>query len=378
MLARHRSKSRGNIVLSRRAILEEERESLRAETVKNIEKDAVLPGIVKNITNYGVFVDLGGVDGLLHVTDISWGRITSPNDFFSIGDKIEVKILDYDKASGKVALGYKQLKPNPWELVEQKYPIDSRVTGKVVNITNYGAFIDVGGIQGLLHISEMSFGRIKHPSEVMKEGDTIKVKVLKIDKKKKRISLGRRDILPNPWETVTQKFKPGQVVEGVVVRTADFGAFIKLDDYFEGLAHISELVDNKISHAKEVFNPGDRVNVLIMNVDRKNKRIKLSVRRAAEAERRREVEAFMKEQGDLENVFAARLQEALSDSDLEIAEEEKVEEPVKAEDEPEVAEAPTVVTEDAEEAPSEEIPVEETESEAEEAEAVMDKRRHTA
>ncbi|MCX6645745.1 MAG: S1 RNA-binding domain-containing protein, partial [bacterium] len=169
-----------------------------------------------------------------------------------------------------------------------------------------------------LHISEMSLGRINHPDEVMKEGDTIKVKILKIDKKNKRVSLGRRELLPNPWEAIGEKYRTGRVVEGIVVRTADFGAFIKLDDYFEGLAHISELVDNKISHAKEVFNPGDKVNVLIMNIDKKNKRIKLSVRRAADYQRKSEVAEFMRSQGDLENVFATQLQAALREGVIEI------------------------------------------------------------
>jgi len=268
----------------------------------------------------GLLVDIGTI-AFLPQSLVDIRRIDDLEPL--VGQKFDVKVVDYDRDA----------KPHPKIVVSRRAVLEEDLTqerdqlydslesgsvvdGKVIKLTNYGAFVDVGGLQGLLHISEMSLGRINHPSEVMKEGDTIKVKVLKLDKKRKRISLGRRDLLPNPWDVITDKFKPGMVVEGTVVRTADFGAFVKIDDYFEGLAHISELVDNKISHAKEVFSPGDKVNVLIMNIDKRARRIKLSIRRAVDAQRKAEVAEFMKSQGDLENVFASQLQDALAESEL--------------------------------------------------------------
>ena len=280
----------------------------------------------------GLLVDIGTI-AFLPQSLLDIRRIDDMEEF--VGQEFEVKVVEYDR----------EAKPHPKIVVSRRACLEEDLTkerdavydgleggsvvdGKVVKLTNYGAFIELGGIQGLLHISEMSLGRIKHPSEVMKEGDTIKVKIIKVDKKRKRISLGRRELLPNPWDVIGEKYKSGMVVEGTVVRTADFGAFVKLDDYFEGLAHISELVDNKISHAKEVFNPGDKVSVLIMNIDRKNRRIKLSVRRAADAQRRSEVDAFMKNQGDLDNIFAMRLQEAVAEGKIDLeGTEEKTEEP---------------------------------------------------
>jgi ribosomal protein S1 len=285
----------------------------------------------------GLLVDIGAL-AFLPQSLLDIRRIDDMESL--VGQKFEVKVVEYDREAQphpKIVVSRRAIleedltreRDELYDTIEQGKVVD----GKVIKLTNYGGFIDIGGVQGLLHISEMSLGRIKHPSEVMREGDTIKVKILKVDKKRKRVSLGRRELLPNPWESVGERFKPGMVVEGVVVRTADFGAFIKLDDYFEGLAHISELVDNKISHAKEVFNPGDRVNVLVMNIDKRAKRIKLSVRRAADAQRRSEVDAFMKSQGDLENVFGARLKEAMAGSDFRLDELDK--EPVKVK-EPEV------------------------------------------
>lgn len=283
----------------------------------------------------GLLVDIGTI-AFLPQSLIDIRRIDDMESL--VGQKFDVKVVEYDR----------EAQPHPKIVVSRRAVLEEDLTherdqlydhleqgkiveGRVVKLTNYGGFIDVGGVQGLLHISEMSLGRIRHPNEVMKEGDTIKVKILKIDKKRKRVSLGRRELLPNPWESVNERYKPGMVVQGVVVRTADFGAFIRLDDYFEGLAHISELVDNKIAHAKEVFNPGDKVNVLVMNVDKRAKRIKLSVRRAADAQRKAEVDAFMRNQGDLDNVFGTRLREAMRESDLKLDEEEPKPEPPAAE-----------------------------------------------
>ncbi len=275
------SKKRGNIVLSRRAILEKQREKLREETLTKLEVGAVLPGIVKNITDYGVFVDLGGVDGLLHVTDISWGRITSPYDYFSIGDDIEVKIISYDKENQRVALGYKQLKPNPWEHVAEKYPIESRVTGKVVNITNYGAFVELEeGVEGLIHVSEMSWTKkIKHPSQLLAMGDMVEVVVLDMDVPKKRISLGIKQLEPNPWTVIEEKYPVGTVVEGKIKNITDFGIFIGLDEGIDGLVHISDISwSQKIKHPAEIYKKGDMVKAVVLSIDKDNERFSLGIK----------------------------------------------------------------------------------------------------
>jgi small subunit ribosomal protein S1 len=279
----------------------------------------------------GLLVDIGAI-AFLPQSLLDIKRIDDMEGL--VGQKFEVKVVEYDR----------EAQPHPKIVVSRRAVIEEDLTherdeiydhieqGKVVDgtvtkLTNYGAFVDVGGIEGLLHISEMSLGRIRHPDEVMKEGDVIKVKILKVDKKKKRVSLGRRELLPNPWESVNERYKPGMVVEGVVVRTA-----------FEGLAHISELVDNKISHAKEVFNPGDKVSVLVMAIDKRAKRIKLSVRRAADSQRRSEVDAFMRSQGDLGDIFGMKLKEAMAGIDLKY--EDTVEEPAPPAPEPPVETAP--------------------------------------
>lgn len=275
------SKKRGNIVLSRRVILEKERESLRAETIKKIEEGAVLKGIVKNITDYGVFVDLGGIDGLLHVTDISWGRISSPRDYFNIGDTVEVKILSFDRETQRVALGYKQLRPNPWDEVPQKYPAGARVTGKVVNITNYGAFIELEeGVEGLIHISEMSWTKkIKHPSQILSLGDVIEAVVLDLDTVKKRISLGLKQLEPNPWTVIEERYPVGTVVEGKIKNITDFGIFIGLDEGIDGLVHISDISwTQKIKHPGEIYRKGDMVKAVVLSIDKENERFSLSIK----------------------------------------------------------------------------------------------------
>jgi len=275
------SKKRGNIVLSRRVILEKERESLRAETIKKIEEGAVLKGIVKNITDYGAFIDLGGIDGLLHVTDISWGRISSPRDYFNIGDTVEVKILSFDRENQRVALGYKQLRPNPWDNVPQKYVAGARVTGKVVNITNYGAFIELEeGVEGLIHISEMSWTKkIKHPSQVLSLGDIIEAVVLDIDLAKKRISLGLKQLEPNPWTVIEERYPVGTVVEGKIKNITDFGIFIGLDEGIDGLVHISDISwTQKIKHPGEIYRKGDMVKAVVLSIDKENERFSLSIK----------------------------------------------------------------------------------------------------
>ncbi|MBM4312042.1 MAG: 30S ribosomal protein S1 [Deltaproteobacteria bacterium] len=275
------SRKRGNIVLSRRAILEKERESLRSETLKKIEEGAIVKGIVKNITDYGVFIDLGGVDGLLHVTDISWGRITSPRDYFNIGDEAEVKILSFDRETQRVALGYKQLKTNPWELVQKQYPLQTRVTGKVVNITNYGAFIELEeGVEGLIHISEMSWTKkVKHPSQVISIGDLVEAIVLDMDINRKRISLGLKQLEPNPWSVIEDKYPVGTVVEGKIKNITDFGIFIGLDEGIDGLVHISDISwVQKIKHPAEMFKKGDMVKAVVLSIDKQNERFSLGIK----------------------------------------------------------------------------------------------------
>jgi len=275
------SKKRGNIVLSRRAILEKERASLREETLKKIKEGAVVDGIVKNITDYGVFVDLGGIDGLLHVTDISWGRITSPRDYFKVGENIQVKILNFDEQNQRVALGYKQLKTNPWELVQKKFPIGSRVTGKVVNITNYGCFVELEeGVEGLIHISEMSWTKkVKHPSQLVSIGDVVEAMVLDMDIGRKRISLGLKQLEPNPWSLIEQKYPVGTVVEGVIKNITDFGIFIGLDEGIDGLVHISDISwTQKIKHPAEIYKKGNLVKAVVLSIDKDNERFSLGIK----------------------------------------------------------------------------------------------------
>jgi len=275
------SKKRGNIVLSRRTILEKERESLREVTLEKIKEGEILAGIVKNITDYGVFIDLGGIDGLLHVTDISWGRITSPMDFFSIGDKIKVKILSYDKENQRVALGYKQMKVNPWELVAEKYPVGTRITGKIVNITNYGAFIELEeGVEGLIHVSEMSWTKkIKHPSQHLSIGDMVEAVVLDMDVARKRISLGLKQLEPNPWTVIEEKYPVGTVVEGRIKNITDFGIFIGLEEGIDGLVHISDISwTQKIKHPAEVYKKSDTVRAVVLSIDKENERFSLGIK----------------------------------------------------------------------------------------------------
>ena len=275
------SKKRGNIVLSRRAILEKERESLRSETLKNIEEGSIVKGTVKNITDYGVFIDLGGVDGLLHVTDISWGRITSPRDYFNIGDVTDVKILSFDRENQRVALGFKQMKTNPWELVQEKYALNNRVAGKVVNITNYGAFIELEeGVEGLIHISEMSWTKkVKHPSQLLSIADVVEAVVLDVDVSRKRISLGLKQLEPNPWSVIEERYPVGTVVEGKIKNITDFGIFIGLDEGIDGLVHISDISwIQKIKHPAELYKKGDMVKAVVLSIDKENERFSLGIK----------------------------------------------------------------------------------------------------
>lgn len=279
------NKRRGNVVLSRKAILEKERESIKVATLANLAEGQVFDGIVKNVTEYGVFVDLGGIDGLLHVTDMTWGRINHPSEMFSVGDDIRVVILKFDAANQKVSLGLKQLKPDPWVEVEGKYPVGSRVSGKIVNLTEYGAFVALeDGVEGLIHVSEMSWTKkVKHPSKVVSVGDTVNAIVLDIDTNAKRISLGLKQIEPNPWEHLDEKYPIGSKIRGTVRNIADFGVFVDVSGEIDGLIHISDLcwVQN-FAHPSEIFKKGDEVEAVVLQIDPENERFSLGLKQLAD------------------------------------------------------------------------------------------------
>ena len=275
------NRKRGNVVLSRRAIMEKEREGLRQETLKNISEGAIVEGVVKNITDYGVFIDLGGIDGLLHITDISWGRVNSPGELFSIGDKVSVKILHYDEANQRVSLGYKQIKEDPWGVAEKKYAVTTRVSGKVVNLTNYGAFVELEeGIEGLIHVSEMSWTKkIKHPSQILTVGETVEAVVLDLDIPRKRISLGLKQTEPNPWSLIEEKYPKGTVIEGKTKNITDFGIFIGIDEGIDGLVHISDISwTQKIKHPGEMYKKGQLVKAVVLSIDKENERFSLGIK----------------------------------------------------------------------------------------------------
>jgi small subunit ribosomal protein S1 len=275
------NRARGNIVLSRRAVLEKEREVLRKETLKNLSVGAVVEGVVKNIADYGVFVDLGGVDGLLHITDISWGRVGHPSKRFSIGDRITVKVINFDEASGRVSLGSKQLTPDPWSTVQEKYPVGSRVRGKAVSITDYGVFVELEeGVEGLVHVSEMSWTKkIKHPSKYVNIGDIVEAVVLNVDTEKKRISLGMKQIEPNPWDLIETKYPAGTRIVGQVKTVTDFGIFIGIDEGVDGLVHVSEISwTKKIKHPADSYKKGQEVEAIVLKIDKENERVSLGIK----------------------------------------------------------------------------------------------------
>lgn len=275
------NRRRGNIVLSRKAVLEEEHFKLKETTLKELEQGKVVSGIVKNITDYGAFVDLGGIDGLLHITDMSWGRVNHPADLFKVGDEIEVKILKFERLEEKVSLGYKQLTEDPWLTAMERYVKDARVQAKVVSLTDYGAFVELEeGIEGLIHISEMTWNRrIKHPSKLLSVGDEVESVVLDIDATARRISLGMKQTEPNPWDTIEEKYAINSIVTGQVRNLTDFGAFIEVEEGIEGLVHISDLSwTKKIQHPSEVVQKGDEVNAVVLNVDAENQRLSLGIK----------------------------------------------------------------------------------------------------
>ncbi len=279
------NRKRSNIVLSRRVILEEERDAKRSETLKSIEDGKIIDGIVKNITEYGVFVDLGGVDGLLHITDISWGRVKHPSELFSIGDKITVKVLSFDIERERVSLGMKQLTEDPWLAATEKYPIGSRVNGKVVSLTDYGSFVELEeGIEGLIHVSEMSWTRkIRHPSKVVSVGDVVETVVLDIKPESRRISLGMKQVVPNPWDVISEKYPVGTTIEGKIKNITDFGLFIGIGEGIDGLVHISDISwIKRIKHPSELYKKGDVVQAIVLDIEKENERFSLGIKQLQE------------------------------------------------------------------------------------------------
>ncbi|MBI5137110.1 MAG: 30S ribosomal protein S1 [Nitrospirae bacterium] len=272
------NRKRNNIVLSRRVLLEEERGKLRDATLANLEPGLLIDGVVKNITDYGAFVDLGGIDGLLHITDISWGRINHPSEVLRVGDRLQVVVLRFDRDSQRVSLGLKQKTPDPWTTAAEKYAVNSRIRGKVVSLTDYGAFIELEkGVEGLCHVSEMSWtSDVKHPSKVVSVNDQVEVVVLSINPETRKISLGMKQTQPNPWDVIEQNYAVGQRVKGVIRNLTDFGAFVGLPEGIDGLIHVSDISYTKhIKHPSELFQKGQEVEAVILKVDRAKERISL-------------------------------------------------------------------------------------------------------
>jgi small subunit ribosomal protein S1 len=275
------NKKRGNIVLSRRVLLEQEREEQKRETLKKLAEGEVMIGVVKNLTDYGAFVDLGGIDGLLHITDMSWGRINHPSEMFNISDEIKVKILKFDPDTERVSLGYKQITEDPWANAAEKYPVGRHVGGKVVSLTDYGAFVEIEpGVEGLVHVSEMSWTkRVKHPSKLVTVGDEVKAVVLDIDLPQKRISLGMKQVEPNPWTQLADKYPVGAVIQGVVRNITDFGIFVGVEDGIDGLVHVSDLSwTHRVKHPSELYTKGDEVEAVVLNIDVENERFSLGIK----------------------------------------------------------------------------------------------------
>ena len=275
------NRSRGNVVVSRRAVLERERSALKEETLRVLEEGIILEGSVKNITDYGAFVDLGGLDGLLHITDMSWGRIAHPSEVIAVGDQLKVVVLKYDPERERVSLGMKQILPDPWTTAEERYPTGKRIAGKVVSITDYGAFVELEkGVEGLIHVSEMSWTkRVTHPSKHLEVGAEVEVQVLDVDSENRRISLGLKQVEPNPWELVRVNHPIGSRIKGVVKSVTDFGVFVGVEDGIDGLVHISDLHwTKKIKHPSEMFEKGDDMEAIVLGVDVDNERISLGVK----------------------------------------------------------------------------------------------------
>jgi small subunit ribosomal protein S1 len=275
------NRRRGNVVVSRKAAVEEEINVRKSATLENLAEGAVVTGTVKNLTEYGAFIDLGGIDGLLHVTDMSYGRISHPSEMLHVGDEITVKVLKFERSKERVSLGIKQLEPDPWETVAERYPVNGRVIGRVVNVTDYGAFVELEpGVEGLIHISEMTWSRrMKHPSKVVKAGDQVEAVILEVHPKERRISLGLKQLEPNPWTTIDSRYSVGSVVEGRVRNMTDFGAFIEIEEGIDGLVHVSDLSWTKrVKHPSEILKKGQIVQAVILNIDSSAHRLSLGIK----------------------------------------------------------------------------------------------------
>jgi small subunit ribosomal protein S1 len=275
------NKRRGNIVLSRRALLETERRQMREATLSTLSTDQILDGVIKNLTDYGAFIDLGGIDGLLHITDMSWGRINHPSELFSVGDEIKVKILKFDPETERVSLGLKQIQPDPWVDAALRYPIGKRLAGKVVSLTDYGAFVELeAGIEGLVHVSEMSWTkRIKHPSKVVSAGDQVEAVVLDVDERNRKISLGMKQTEENPWTLIEEQYPVGTQVSGTVRNITNFGVFIGLDEGIDGLVHVSDISwTEQVKHPSEKFEKGDQVDAVVLKIDKDNEKFSLGIK----------------------------------------------------------------------------------------------------
>lgn len=275
------NRKRSNVVLSRKALLEEQNAGRKGDTLDQIEEDIIVEGQIKNLTDYGAFVDLGGVDGLLHVTDMSWGRVQTPGELFKVGDTVQVKVLRFDRARERVSLGYKQLLPDPWESVEERFPPNMRLNGRVASVTDYGAFVELEpGVEGLVHVSEMSWSkRVKHPSKIVNPGDIVDVEVLGVDAKGRRISLGMKQVQENPWKTLNDRYQVGARVHGRVRNLTDFGAFIEIEDGIDGLVHVSDISwSRRVKHPGELLKKGQPVDAVITAIDPENRRMSLSIK----------------------------------------------------------------------------------------------------
>ena len=275
------NRKRSNVVLSRKAVLEERNADKKGETLGQIEEEIIVEGQIKNLTEYGAFVDLGGIDGLLHVTDMSWGRLQNPNELFKVGDSVQVKVLRFDRERERVSLGYKQLLPDPWETIEERFPPGARMAGKVASVTDYGAFIELEpGVEGLVHVSEMSWSkRVKHPSKLVGPGDNVEVEVLGVDPKARRISLGMKQVQDNPWRTLGERYQVGSKVQGRVRNLTDFGAFVEIEEGVDGLVHVSDISwSRRIKHPGELLKKGQQVEAVITGIDPDNRRMSLSIK----------------------------------------------------------------------------------------------------
>jgi small subunit ribosomal protein S1 len=279
------NQKRGNIVLSRRVLLEKQREEQKKETLKNLREGAIMKGVVKNLTDYGAFIDLGGIDGLLHITDMSWGRVGHPSEMFNVGDEVRVVVLKFDPAQERVSLGLKQIQEDPWHRADEKYPVGTRVHGKVVSLTDYGAFVELEqGVEGLVHVSEMTWNkRIKHPAKLIEVGTEVEAVVLDIDPKAKRIALGMKQIEQNPWTVLEDKYPIGSVIKGIVRNVTDFGIFVGVEEGVDGLVHVSDISwTQRIKHPGEMFKKGDVVEACVLNIDVENERFSLGIKQLAQ------------------------------------------------------------------------------------------------